>query len=160
MEVSFYINNSDAKKAYKNLTSKQTFAVNHFRLKEPVDQLHPVLLIKKEAFTIGWAGYNYAQIPAFGNRKYFARFVAENAGMQEWQLDVDSLSTYADQLCSKTQAFELERAQSNKGKALKFPDAERPIQADKYTAYRVIGNLDETSGGIYTLTVAGGAARS
>ena len=155
-QVSLYCNNSDPKKAYKSLTNQHDFEDNAFSFKAPVDVLNPVLQISKSAVGDDWQILNYAYIQKFGNRRYFMTFKADTGTMLEYDLHVDVLSTYADQLLATS--FELERAETNKATSLKFADPERPMQADKWVGYFVIGALDETSGGTYTLTVAGGSA--
>lgn len=155
-QLTLYQNTSDPKRAYKNLANALNFADNAFSFKDPVDSLHPVLLISKAALGDSWWQYNYAKIPKFNNRYYFAKFITQRGELMEYQLDVDALSTYANALIKNS--YELERCESNKSSSLKFADAERPMQADKYIVSKVIGSLDQTSGGIYTLTVAGGAA--
>lgn len=155
-QVSLFCNNSDPKLAFKNLTNQHDFADNAFSFKAPVDVLNPVLQIRKAAVGDDWQILNYAYIPKFGNRKYFMTFKADTGTMLEYDLHVDVLSTYAPELIKYS--FELERSNTNKGTSMKFVDNERPIQADKYYWPVVIGNLEETSGGTYVLTVAGGAA--
>lgn len=155
-QLTLYTNNSDPKRAYKSLTNQKDFAGGSFHLKDPLDSLHPVLQISKEALGDQWWLYNYARIPKFNNRYYFARFITQRGEIMEYQFDVDVLSTYAGALCKKS--YEIERCISNKSRELKFADPERPMQNDKWAVFKVIGNLDETSGGIYTLTVAGGGS--
>lgn len=153
-QLTLWQNNSDPKKAYKTLTNRLNFDDSSFSFKEPVDSLNPVLLISKAALGESWWQYNYAQIPKFNNRYYFAKFVTQRGELMEYQLSVDALSTYAGQLVGKS--YELERCESNKASSLLFADPERPMQANKYIVAKVIGSLDEITGGTYTLTVAGG----
>lgn len=155
-QLTLYTNNSDPKRAFKSLANNKDFAGGTFHLKDPLDSLHPVIQISKEALGDQWWLYNYARIPKFNNRYYFAKFITQRGEIMEYQLDVDALSTYATALCQKS--FELERCESTKASSLKFADSERPMQADKWAVFKVIGNLDETTGGIYTLTVAGGGS--
>jgi hypothetical protein len=155
-QLYLYCNNSDPKKAYKSLTNGHSYSGGSFSFKDPTDVLNPVLQISKASVGDDWQILNYAYIPKFGNRKYFMSFKADRGEILEYDLHVDVLSTYADKLL--TQKFELERAETNKASSLKFADAERPLQADKWVGYFLIGALDETTGGTYTLTVAGGAA--
>ena len=155
-QVYLYTNNSDPKKAYKNLSNAKGYEPGHFSFKDPLDSLRPVLLVTKESLGTDWWKYNYARIPKFNNRYYFARFVTQRGELMEYQLTVDALSTYADVLTQRS--YELERCESNKALKMKYADAERPLQSDKIIVCKVIGNLDETSGGIYALTVAGGGS--
>lgn len=155
-QVYLYLNNSDPKRAWKSLTKEHRFESNAFSLKDPVDVLNPVLLIKKSSVGSDWQVLNYAWIPKFGNRYYFAKYVTQRGELLEYQLNVDVLMTYKSALVQ--QSYEIERCESNKASSLKFADAERPMQADKWIVADVIGNLDQLTGGIYTLTVAGGAA--
>lgn len=155
-QLTLYTNNSDPKRAFKTLTNQKDFGGGSFSLKDPVDSLHPVLQISKAALGEQWWLYNYARIPKFNNRYYFAKFITQRGEIMEYQLDVDALSTYAVALCKRS--YELERCESNKASSLKFADADRPMQADKYIVSKVIGSLDEVPGGIYTLTVAGGGS--
>lgn len=153
-QLTLYQNNSDPKKAFKTLTNELNFDDNAFNFKDPLDSLNPVLLISKAALGDSWWIYNYARIPKFNNRYYFAKFITQRGELMEYQLSVDALSTYAGQLVDKS--YELERCESNKASSLLFADPERPMQANKYIVAKVIGSLDEVTGGTYTLTVAGG----
>ena len=155
-QLTLYTNNSDPKRAFKSLANNKDFGGGTFHLKDPLDSLHPVLQISKEALGDHWWLYNYARIPKFNNRYYFATFKTQQGEIMEYQLDVDVLSTYAIELCNRS--YEIERCISKKSRDLLFADPERPMQADKWAVFKVIGNLDETTGGIYTLTVAGGGS--
>lgn len=154
MELKLGINNSMPAVAYKNVTSWHTYATNHFRLKDPVDVLEPVILVSKTAIPDNWKQFNYARIDTF-NRYYFASFVCENAGMLEYKLSVDALSTYIDSILK--QSFEIERAaNSNKGNSQLYADQERPLQINKQIDHKRLLILPQHSGGGYYMTVSGG----
>lgn len=70
------------------------------RLKEGVDVLTPVLMLRGEGLVL--RDYNYAAIPDLG-RSYFIRGV-ENVNGKLWrlELEVDVLETYRDELLNCT----------------------------------------------------------
>ena len=155
-QLTLYTNNSDPKRAFKSLANAKDFGGGTFHLKEPLDSLHPVIQISKEALGENWWLFNYARIPKFNNRYYFAKFITQRGEIMEYQLDVDVLMTYKTELIKRS--YMIERCESSLSYSLKYADSERPMQADKWAVFKVIGNLDETTGGIYTLTVAGGGS--
>ena len=161
-QVAFFVNNSAPDVAYKNLSNPKWYKkddTHYFRYKEPIDHLRPEIYVNKDSIHANWMKYNYAHINMF-NRFYFMKYVAEEAGMLRYQLTVDPLSTYIDNL--KGLQFEIERAaHTNKGDQLLFADPERPLQANKFVerySSNLLLTLPEDSGGSYYLTVAGGVS--
>lgn len=158
-KLALCVNNSAPDVAYKVLSNWHYYAANHFRFKDPVDVLHPVLMVSKTAIPDNWKQFNYAHIDTF-NRFYYAKFICENAGMLLYQLDVDPLTTYIDSLIQRSYMIE-RSAKSVKANSLLFADSERPVQANKQVERftdNLLLTLPETTGGGYYLTVSGGAA--
>lgn len=156
-KVTIYVNSADPKKATKNPTNKVDIT-DTFRIKEPVDILHPVFTLAKstmEKKNINWQNYNYCQIPDFGNRYYFMTLRALNNGLIEATCSVDVLSTYIGKLMGT--AFEIARASNSiKADTLLYADETRPTQANRYIEYHPLEKLSESTGNNYVLTVAGG----
>ena len=155
--VSLYVNSSDPKNAFKNL-SNQLDITETFRMKEPIDVLRPVFTVARSTMQAGntdWQKFNYCKIPRFGNRYYFMTLKALEGGLIEASCSVDALSTYIGSMMGT--AFEIARAANSiKGDTLLFADDTRPTQANRYTEIHKLAKLEESTGNNYVLTVAGG----
>lgn len=82
----------------KELTSELELDIN---LRSGVDVLRPVLRLAGNGVVSGdeLRNFNYARIPALGNRSYFVRGInSVNSKVWELELEVDVLETYATQL--------------------------------------------------------------
>lgn len=155
--VTLFVNNSDPKYAFKNLTD-QVDITDTFRIKEPMDVLRPRFTLARstmQAKKTDWQKFNYCQIPRFGNRRYFMSLKAIEGGLIEATCEVDALSTYINSMMGT--AFEIARAASSiKGDTLLFADETRPTQANRLTEIHKLAKLEESTGNNYVLTVAGG----
>ena len=160
--VNLWVNNSDPKCAYKNLTD-QVSITGTFRMKEPMDILNPVFEISKstaEYENVKWQNYNYCIIPNFGGRHYFMTIRTLSNGILECICHVDVLSTYIADLAGKK--FVLARYQ-NASVGNLYADDRQPLYANKVVEGYYIGSLDESTAANakhYVLTVAGGGANA
>ena len=128
---------------------------NHFRIKEPCSILNPIIeLTASNAVKAGvpLAHVNYCYIHRFDRYYFIDDITFENDGLIELKLSVDVLMSYADSIYGSQQ----EVIRSEALNSPKFIDNERPILSDKIVTTKLLGNLAESTGNNYYMTVAGG----
>lgn len=151
IKMQLLVNAEDRKKISKNpspIGGEMTCI-----LKENTSIVRPTMQVSTSALADGWAAANYAYIPDF-NRYYFIdKPIAATGGMMEFEMTVDPLRTYKSGLLNTS--FLVARSETNGSPY--FIDAEKALQGDKIVDYEIIGHIpQDTTGNMYTLTVAGG----
>lgn len=93
MLINLGVNSSDDTSLYKRYTLNPYTGY----LKEDCDIINPTFVINAPIDTI--ASVNYAEIPAFSNRKYFVKNItSETATTTRIDLNIDVLETYNKQI--------------------------------------------------------------
>lgn len=126
-----WISNPNGKKAYK------------CDAYSPCDILNPTIILKYDS---GILSYNYAEIPTFGNRKYFIKDKSVEPGkLMYLTLVVDALETYAEGI--KKSPGIITRA-SYLDHPTDIVDNQYPILTDK----RIVKNIAFTKNGSTPVT--------
>lgn len=124
-----------------------------FRILQPSSIIRPVITLSRDTVGAkGWAGVNYAYIPSFRRYYFVNNITARHDGLMELSMEVDVLQTYYSKLLD-TQ-FEIARSESVNSPF--YIDAEKVLMNRRVVTYKKIGEIPQTTGNKYVITVAGG----
>lgn len=156
MNITFHSISDDRKKINKTLNPIASVSA---QLKTPSSVMRPVIQVTKAAMGTEWYRINYAFIPEFGRYYFVDNAIAENDGIVTFELTVDVLFTYAQQLMI-TQ-FQVVRAQ--RFYDAYFMDTQIPTKSNKAirqsSTTDFLGSIPQSTGTTknnYVLTVSGG----
>lgn len=124
-----------------------------FNIRQPSSIIRPVITLSRDTVgSKGWAGVNYAYIPSF-KRYYFVNDItARHDGLMELSMEVDVLQTYYSQLLN----IQFEIARSESVNSPFYIDTEKALMNRRVVKYAKIGEIRQSTGNKYVITVAGG----
>ena len=124
-----------------------------FRIQQPSSIIRPVITLSRDTVGAkGWAGVNYAYIPSFKRYYFVNNITARHDGLMELSMEVDVLQSYYSQLLNLQ--FEIARSESVNSPF--YIDTEKALMNRRVVSYKKIGEIPQSTGNKYVLTVAGG----
>lgn len=152
MNVIFYKNNSDKRKARKNLTNIATFTCT---LKDNTSVTNPIFQISKNSFT-NYSQANYAYVPELKRYFFIVDTTLQMGGILEFKMHTDVLSTSINEVLLLRTFVERQENVYN----TYIPDNELPVRMGRILTMDSIGSVPKGNGQNIVVTVNGGTILS